>query len=464
MHVQAVTTWSPALKKFLLATLLGGVVSLAALAVGWFGLLERVEHTTLDHRFLHYANPGQASPEIVLVAVDEESLRVFGRWPWPRDRHGYMVQYLQEAGAKAIVFDILFPEPDTENAEFDQAFIAALRSAGNVFLPFMLESTAASPTPDTLSNALLPVPMPQARAALLPMPGLAAVAQGLGFVDLFPDSDGTLRHIPLLAQTPQTTWPQLAMAVARSMRGAEPKALRPGALQLGDVTVPLTRQGTMVINWHGRLEDTYRSYAAGAVLQSFLERQEGRTPLLPPATFKDKIVFIGATAAGTYDLRVTPLSPFTPGVLTHMTVLDNLLHGHFLRPAAFWMTLLTLCVLCLGTSWSLMLVQPHALGVSLIGALAAGYYALTVYAFRAHGLWLELALPSAALVLTYALSATGQYLTEGQRRWQLRVAFDKYMSADVVDAIMRHPDGIKLGGERREISVFFSDVAGFTTI
>jgi adenylate cyclase len=193
----------------------------------------------------------------------------------------------------------------------------------------------------------------------------------------------------------------MVTAVARSVLGTSRAVLTPDALRLGSTTVPLTGQGELVINWHGDLDQkTYLSYSAAAVLKSFLDMQDGQPPLLSPAVFKDKIVFIGATAASTYDLRVTPLAPFTPGVLANMTALDNILQGRFLRPAPFWMLVVTLLVLCLGTSWSLMLLQSHALGISLILGLGVGYYALAVYAFTAYGLWLELALPGSALAVT----------------------------------------------------------------
>ena len=485
MRIVTFKKWSPALAKLCLASIVGVVVWLVTLGIHWSGLLDVVEFKTLDHRFSRYAQPTQASPDIVLVAIDEPSLKTFGRWPWPRDRHGYMVRYLQEAGARAIVFDILFLEPDTEDEVFDKDFATELQAAGNVFLPFLMEPAAAGDSQEfaasrsgaedpmlakasmTLHIQSGPAPTDLLRypGAKLPIPRLAEAAHGLGFIDLFPDSDGTLRRLPILVQTDATMLPQLAIAVAHDILGSNGIMLTSKALHLGRTTVPLTEQGRMLLNWYGTLEQkTYPAYSAGAVLQSFLDMQENRPPLLAPAVFKDKIVFIGTTAAGTYDLRVTPLSPYTSGVLAHMTILDNILQQRFLRPAPFWVSVVTLLALCLSTAWSFMLLQRQLLKISLILGFAMAYYVLAVYAFTTHGVWWELALPEGAIAATYAVTATVEYLTEGKRRRQLRFAFDKYMSAEVVDEIMRHPEAIKLGGEQREISVFFSDVAGFTTI
>ena len=93
-----------------------------------------------------------------------------------------------------------------------------------------------------------------------------------------------------------------------------------------------------MIDWHGPLEQTYhaRKYSIGRVLQSFAQQQKGERPSLDPSLFKDKVVFVAGTAAGLYDLRVTPFSSATPGVLIHMAALDNLLHGQALQAAPSW--------------------------------------------------------------------------------------------------------------------------------
>ncbi|MEP6600751.1 MAG: adenylate/guanylate cyclase domain-containing protein, partial [Nitrospirota bacterium] len=200
-----------------------------------------------------------------------------------------------------------------------------------------------------------------------------------------------------------------------------------------------------------------------AILKAYLEIQQGQPPSLDPALFKDKIVFIAGTAAGIYDLRATPVDATSPGVLIHMTALDNILRGRFMQPAPYWSFLVTMLVMCLATAWSFMLLQQQVLKFTVVAGLALAYYGLAVHAFRSHGLWVELAFPEAAVAVTFAVAASVEYLTEGRQRRQLRAAFDKYMAPEVVDEIMRHPE-IKLGGEKKELTVLFSDIAGFTTI
>jgi adenylate cyclase len=436
----------------------------------WF---EVVQLKALDHLIRGQVDPKQAHPDIVLVAIDESSLDAFGRWPWPRDRHGYIVRFLKQAGAKAVVFDVMFFEPDESAIEFDESFAEDVKAAGNVFLSLHFQGRQGAVPPEHLAKALIAVEGDRSRAGSMlgsdfglkfPLAGLADGARGLGFINLTADSDGPTRRIPLIGRFGDAAVPHLSLAVARDLLGSEKVVIEGDDFRVAERTVPLTPEGAMLLNWHGPLERAYRTYAAGHVLQSFTQIEKKERPVLDPAVFKDKIVFIAGTAAGIYDLRVTPFSTYTPGVLIHMTALDNLLQGHFLRSAPNWFTVLVLLILCLISALTFMLCSSYAVKFGVTGGLAVAYYALAAHALAGHDRWLDLVFPEAALALTFATAATVEYLTEGKQRRQTRAAFDKYMSSEVVDEIMRNPDAIKLGGEKKEITIFFSDIAGFTTI
>lgn len=465
--------WPKLAQRAAVGAAVGLVVFLLALLLHRGGWLEVAELKSLDDRFRRYADPAQAHPDFVLVAVDEASLEAFGRWPWPRDRHGYVVRYLKEAGARAVIFDVLFTEPDENDAQFDDVFAEEVRAAGNVFLPVLFQNEAPEGAAEPAVNAAIPVDgdresryrLYASSAVKLPIQRLAESARGLGFINLTPDKDGTTRHIPLVGQAGSLVVPQLSLAAARYLLGADAVRLEASGLRVGPVTAPLTEQGTLLIDWHGTLEArTYPAYSVGAVLRSFVQREQGEPPLLSPERFKDKIVFVAATAAGTYELRVTPLSPYTPGVLVHMAALDNLLQGRFMKPAPAWAFVAATLALCLGTAWSFMLLPFQVLKLGAAAVLAWAYHALTVHAFTEHRVWMEMVGPLGALVFTFGAVATVEFLTEGRQRRQLRAVFDRYMAPDVVEEIMRNPAEIKLGGEKRELTVSFSDVAGFTTI
>jgi adenylate cyclase len=439
---------------------------------GWFDV---VELKALDHLVRRYADPAKADSDLVLLAIDESSLEAFGRWPWPRDRHGYVVRYLKQAGARAVVFDVMFFEPDENAEEFDQSFADDLKAAGNVFLPMLFQS---EPTPiplDLQAHATVKVEGPDAGRATtaetyagvkLPIPVLAQQARGLGVINLSADADGPTRRIPLVRQVKGSPVPHLSLTLAQYLLGSDRLSFRDGSLQIGTNNIPLDADGNLMLEWHGSLEQTYHAgkYSIGRVLQAFAQQQKGERPSLDPSVFKDKVVFIAGTAAGLYDLRVTPFSASTPGVLIHMAALDNLLHGQALRPAPAWVSLATLLLLCLVSAGTFMLFRSYVIKFGVTIGLAAAYYVLVVHAFSVHERWLDLVFPEAALALAFGTAATVEYVTEGKQRRLMRAAFDKYMSAEVVEEIMRNPEAIKLGGEKKDISIFFSDIAGFTTI
>jgi len=463
------------MKKILSAIGVGLAVCAVVTALHMTRWFDVVELKALDHLVRRYADPAKADSDLILLAIDESSLDAFGRWPWPRDRHGYVVRYLKQAGAKAVVFDVMFFEADENAEEFDQSFADDLKAAGNVFLPMLFQSEPVAIPPDLQARATVKAEWSDVGRTTtaeaypgvkLPIPVLAQQARGLGVINLSADADGPTRRVSLLGQVNGSPVPHLSLAVAQYLLGAADLSIRDGSLQLGPRSIPLDAEGNLLLEWHGSLEQTYHAgkYSIGRVLQAFAQQQKGERPSLDPALFRDKVVFIAGTAAGLYDLRVTPFSSATPGVLIHMAALDNLLHGQALRPAPAWFTRVTLVVVCLLSAGAFMLFRSYVIKFGVTIGLAVAYYALVVHAFSGHERWLELVFPEAALALAFGTAATVEYVTEGKQRRLMRAAFDKYMSAEVVEEIMRNPEAIKLGGENKEISIFFSDIAGFTTI
>ncbi len=460
-------------KKILSAVAVGVAVYTLVMGIRMTRWFEVVELNAFDHLVRRYADPAKADSNLVLLAIDESSLEAFGRWPWPRDRYGYVVRYLKGAGAKAVVFDVMFFEPDDNAEEFDQSFADDVKAAGNVFLPMLFQSEPAPVPADVQAHATVKAEGAETGQATerhagikLPIPALAQQARGLGVINLSADADGPTRRLPLLGRVDGNLVPHLSVAVARYVLGGGELAMGDGRLRIGTSSVPLDADGNLLIEWHGSLEQTYhaRKYSIGRVLHAFAQQEKGERPDLDASLFKDKIVFIAGTAAGLYDLRVTPFSSATPGVLIHMAALDNLLHGQGLQAAPAWFSLLILLLLCLASAGAFMLFPSYPVKFGVTIGLALAYYGLVAHAFAGHERWLDLVFPEVALALTFGTAATVEYVTEGRQRRLMRAAFDKYMSSEVVEDIMRNPAAIKLGGEKKEISILFSDIAGFTTI
>jgi len=269
------------------------------------------------------------------------------------------------------------------------------------------------------------------------------------------DPDGATRHDALAIESRGYYYPSLALSAVRLAAGIDPFAARiefGRAVWLGDVAIPVDARLRVLVDYAGPT-GTYPHIRAAEILA-------GR---VSPERLKDKIVFVGATAEGTYDLRVTPFSPVYPGVEKHANMAANILDGRFIvRPV--WVELAeAVAIVALPLLLALVLPAlrpgPSALvTLALWGALFAGAHA----AFR-QGLWVPLVYPSLALVVTFVAITIYRILTEElQRRWTKR-AFQQYVSPEVVERIMQDPAGLSFGGELRTVTVLFSDIRDFTT-
>jgi adenylate cyclase len=235
-----------------------------------------------------------------------------------------------------------------------------------------------------------------------------------------------------------------------------------GVLGIGASHIPLDHDGRASLRFRGP-PGTHEKFSAAAIIQSELMIREGREPTLDPSTFKDCYVILGFTAPGLHDLRATPLSSNYPGLEIHATALDNLLSGDFISPAPFWLAALVLLAFTLASgliavrldkTWQIALCFALALAApALLGLLAYDW-----------GLWWPVAAPFLAVLLTMLGVVVLKYATEGRDRRFIKQVFRHYLSPEVIERILADPSRLRLGGERRELSIYFSDLQGFTSI
>jgi adenylate cyclase len=212
--------------------------------------------------------------------------------------------------------------------------------------------------------------------------------------------------------------------------------------------------GRMFINFRGG-PHTFPHYSVADILA-------GRTPA---NVFKDKIVFVGSTAIGVYDLRVTPFSTVFPGLEVHANVADNILRQTFLfRPG--WAALFDLAAIFLmGMVTGLVLPRLRAFfSVLLIGVLFVGYLVMTQSLFVRQGIWLNAVYPLLTVVIVYTSVTLYRYIVEEREKRKIRGAFSFYVTPSVVNEMLKNPEKLKLGGDKKELSVLFSDIRGFTTL
>jgi adenylate cyclase len=423
------------------------------------------EWKTWDLRLRLFSDQSRASQDIVIFLVDQNSLDVYEQemgvsWPWPRAMYSYILQYCREGGAKAVFIDFIFSESSFYGPEDDQVLADAIAESKNVFLPVSLSKNTKE-FEESYSDLLkkfayeenifpqhLSEPM---KSVSLPVENFLNSAQGVGNSTFTQDKDGIYRRMPLSFSLGDSLIPSVPLALARFCD----ENIRFDA-------IPLDSSNQMILRYHGPT-GTYPGYSAAAIINSYAQLQEGKPPQIPPETFKEKIVFIGGSAPGILDLRPTPFSPVYPGVEILTTALDNILHEDYIRtpsPAFFYFFLALLAILtAVGTSVLKKIWLTVFFGIfCLILPLVVAYLAF------GWDFWWKLVAPLFAVVSSLTAAMVLNYSLEGRQKRFIKSAFRHYLSPDVIERVLEDPSLLRLGGEKRTITSFFSDVAGFTSI
>ncbi len=270
--------------------------------------LERAENFFFDAFFRIRPNL-ETTQDIAYIEIAEDSLQVFGRWPWPRQVHATLVHILKAWGAKAIVFDIVFSEPSTEfdDGAFEEALKETAASSTKIYLPLLLESVDGG------------------KIWIHSLPRFEQYAAGLGHIQMTPDRDGLMRRIEPFISYKNEAHPQLGLTVISDLLKEEGRGSNL-------TTLPLDSNGNFIVNWTGRWQDTFQHYSFLDVLRSFEANQNGKKPMIEAEQFKNKICIIGVTAAGLTDIKPNPLESVYPAVGLYGNIINNLLNKQFLQP------------------------------------------------------------------------------------------------------------------------------------
>ncbi len=388
------------------------------------------------------------SDRVVIVDIDQKSLEELndeaGSWPWPRSVHGELIEQIARQRPRAIVFDILFNEPDIFRPEHDQAFAETVAGHPEVWLAMTLNSdglgAVVSELPPAVGARPLGHPARGARAPIM-LPLVVAqfpAAMRGGLINFTPDSDGVGRHHALYGDRSGWRFPSLAARITAAAKR------------------PLPQSGQILLNWRSG----WRHISFSDLYHDGLRAHPQRAG----DEFKDKIVIVGTSAPGLTDFRVTPLDSTYPGVEILATALDNLARGDWLRevprPAMAPLALALIGLLALGFARNIgaqrLLVAMMAVSLAVIGAdwllLTSGTF-VPVFGALAFG-W------------AYYLIATGiAYAEERARRLRTASMFMRFLDPRVVaELIDRGEIDYRKAAEAREVSLLFSDIRGFTAL
>jgi len=510
------------LASLIIAVLVFAVISCLHL----LGVFNFLEYKSYDFMVRFWANSiySRPSDEIILIVIDQDSIdwaqseRGWG-WPWPRHAYSEIVDYMNLANAKSVAFDIIFSEPSIyRNAKQDEIIdkmVGSLETAagegqrretGQLYMNIIndLRSLSGREDDGSFINASKdfgkvvqavvfsrqtgnveswpgyekPLFQPENFGFMLekfnidinakgqfPISGLSESSGALGSVTGIRDSDGVYRRIKPFTMFDGRAVPGLS-AASLLISGKGNKIRydeKSGSLQWEDISIPVNNDGKTLLRFRGEL-DRYIPYKASAILRSLEMINKGEEPLLALSNFKNTYVFVGVFAQGLFDIFSTPISSFYPGVGYHITMLDNMLNGDFIRENSEWLNLLILLAVVIVVV--LLAVFTGRISLSLGGTVfivaAVVIASFTVYQWG--GIWVPMVTYLAGILASFITVMLYNYAKEGSQKRFIKSAFSQYLSPKVIEQIIHDPSQLKLGGEKREMTAIFTDVRSFSTI
>lgn len=474
------------------------------------------ERLALDRKFLLFQRSYDRE-DVTLITIDASSLDRFSRqfnlhWPWPRELYGMVVSYLKEAGVNTVTFDVLFDRPDidrldTEGPVSDRRFAEAIYNSKNVTLAAnsVIADSLTQSLPEEFSSlkkfflsaegdhSKIPPVVP----ANAPISLLQYAAGRVGNAYVPTRHDGVIRSTYLMMPVAgldqkERYYPSLPFA-AYVMSKKKDKdfsfideegdgALSDGqeneikirfsgnTLQAFSSDIPLQPDGTYRINWYSRggvHDGTFPYYSFYDVFRSALAHMHNRPEMAPldVSVFKGQNIVIGASAAGLADIKTTPFSAIEPypGMEIQATVLANLLDAEFLgEMSAFWSVFL-IFIFLIPVIYGVGMGR-HIYSIIISVTLPLLILATGLFLFGFFRFIMPTVFFTGVALIGIGITYVYRYLTEERQKKMMRSAFSQYVQKEFVDRIADDPEQLKLGGQQKELTVMFTDMANFTSI
>lgn len=415
--------------KFILVVILCLLLSYLAILDSFETVENRLQDKVLQHR-------SPMDTQIVLIAIDDASLQELGRLPWSRDVHARLLNILSEGEPAVVGFDLIFNEPAANRAE-DQALVEAIQKVGKVVLPVYAGLSGRTAGDGPIRTKELNKPFKQLEQHSL-----------TGHINTFPDPDGIVRKTALYLDYRGENIPSFAWQIYQQYCRTH------GLEGLDLMQVPLDPIMRMEIAFSGEPGDIEHV--------SYIQVLNGQ---VPPEFFSGRIVLVGPYTVGIDDYYFTPLAPEVPmyGIEVHGNIIQNLLQGNIKERVNYPLVIVLMVICSLIALLAFNRLNPQKGLIVLVVAVAA-YLGLAKLIYS-RNLIIPLFYPLLFLILTYLISLAINYLTERLERRRITGVFSRYVAPQVVDKLLEGGEkALRLGGARREISVLFVDIRGFTPL
>jgi adenylate cyclase len=482
------------------------------------------QHTNLKFGM---RGPQPPKNKIVVVEVDNDSIEEYGRWPWHRDKTALLVQSIFDAGAKFVALDITFSEPDRRVSEGLENYLREKNLAdnldafetdhnletvfafnsGNTSLGWMaardcqpifqssnpllcpVDDTTLTYAPREMSkfavkDLILSRPLDLKKIPLVYVPTFLSnlkiyneAAEHAGFLNTYPDHDGYIRRTQLvLVGADGKVYPSLALATATAVLGEDLEVKMTDRQTIGsmrfkksDRAIPVSPLGMMEVNFRGPSQ-AFQYIKAREVMTSSdniqIEVNRQIANVSKKKLLGDAIVLIGVTAVGVFDMRAFPFDSNQPGVEGHANILDNLLSGDMLRhgdgsTGTFWLFV----IMSLGAllfAYAVERLESVPAIILFIGVMTGGWYIDQKVLFESNESW-NTSLLMIEIATIFILTFAVKYILEEKNKKFIRGAFAKYVSPAIIESIMKDPSKLSVGGEKRDLTIVFSDIRSFTS-
>lgn len=444
-------------RSIFLNVLAGFVVFVFALVFFVSRIGETFENKLYDAFISLTASKFKPSEKIILVLLDQESLDWAKEtrdwsWPWSRKAYAEIVEYFTLAGAEAVCFDVLFSENSVYGKADDLAFAEACKNYGRAIQVMHFVKRYGEYSIETKPIELIEKSAPLCASVMSTT-----------------DKDGVVRRARLGVQCGENFFPTLGLSPIFIEKNFNNKEYDIENI-VNEYSMSLLKDKTIYLRYQKSIND-FIPYNAAQILQSLEAVKNNTAPLLEPEIFSDCIIFFGFYAPGLFDLVATPTEKNYPGVGVHLTMLDTILNKNYIKATPFYLQIIILAFLIASSIFLFNLsgskkTQTKTLllkigFIFLFFVLLVFLASLILFYF---GIYLKTANLFFALLLSFIASIFIFYTVEGKQKRFIKKAFTQYLSTAVVEELIANPEKLKLGGVRREISIFFSDLQGFTSI